>query len=325
MPIHERSFQAMNTTFSLRIDLSNSTLCFHQSEHPEAFLKKLEREITHTEATLSRFRADSELTLLNQTIGSPRHISPLMRDVLTQSIIAHKRSGGTFDPRILSSLHRTGYPGSPLPAHVLHTLIDKTQPLVTWLAVDEIILHAPIDLGGIAKGFTADRMLSRVMDTYRESLQGAIINAGGDIATVGTQATGEPYQLGVQHPLRPNELAAAVQMPETPCGLCTSATWKRQFTQDGRTMHHLIDPGTGDSIDTDILAVTVLGESAVSAEIDTKRIFLDDTTLDRKRAASLIFRAPPGKDGIYATRSAPIKKHLTWYAPDVTWIDDSAE
>lgn len=322
MPIHERSFQAMNTTFSLRIDRSYAARSLPQSDNPDEFLKKLEREIMHIEATLSRFRADSELTRLNHSIGTPLRISPLMREMLTQTNEAHLRSGGAFDPRILPSLHQVGYPGAPLPEHVLRASIEQGHPLLTWLTIDEVILHAPIDLGGIAKGFTADRMLQRLLDTYEGEMCGAIVNAGGDIAILGTQSTGELYQLGVQHPHRQNELAAALRLPETPCGLCTSATWKRRFSQGDHVMHHLIDPKTGVSIDTDILAVTVLGARAVTAEVDTKRIFLRDPHLDRERTAYLTFRTAPEGNGIHATCSAPMKKHLTWSAPDVHWRDE---
>jgi thiamine biosynthesis lipoprotein len=58
------------------------------------------------------------------------------------------------------------------------------------------------------------------------------------------------------------------------CGVATSGRDKRRWLQGDRWNHHLIDPRTGLSVETDILTVTVVAPSVIEAELAAKTIFI---------------------------------------------------
>ncbi|MHB8470804.1 MAG: FAD:protein FMN transferase, partial [Gaiellaceae bacterium] len=90
-----------------------------------------------------------------------------------------------------------------------------------------------------------------------------LVNAGGDIATrggawpVGVETAGEPLTV---------ELRDA--------GLATSGRDRRRWRRDGRELHHLIDPRTGEPAETDLLRVTVIAPDAIEAEVAATSLFL---------------------------------------------------
>ena len=78
-------------------------------------------------------------------------------------------------------------------------------------------------------------------------------------------------------------------------GIATSGRDFRRWTRNGRERHHLIDPFTGEPARTDLISVTVTGETAVEAEVRAKSLFLLGSgaaraEADRLGAASVLVR-----------------------------------
>lgn len=65
------------------------------------------------EPCMSRFRSDSELTMLNRQIGKPVLISRTLADVLSLAETMTDWTDAAFDPRILTILEQIGYPRGP--------------------------------------------------------------------------------------------------------------------------------------------------------------------------------------------------------------------
>ena len=116
-----------------------------------------------------------------------------------------------------------------------------------------------LDLGGIGKGFAAERA-AEILATAGPCL----VSAGGDVATrggswpVGVETGGDPLTL---------ELAGGN-------ALATSGRDRRRWRRGGRELHHLIDPGTGEPSRSDLLRVTLVAGDAVAAEVEAKSLFL---------------------------------------------------
>lgn len=103
-----------------------------------------------------------------------------------------------------------------------------------------------LDPTGLVKGWAAER----AMDEFRAlGLPGALINAGGDVVAVGRPAPGEPWRIGVRHPLHADRLLLTVEL-DGPGAVATSGSYERGL--------HLVDPHTGDAVDG-LLAATVMG------------------------------------------------------------------
>lgn len=128
-----------------------------------------------------------------------------------------------------------------------------------------------LDLGGIAKGWIADR----IRDFWEAYGVGAgIINLGGNILLVGDspKRPNKQWTIGIQDPKEPRgDNIASVMVPK--CSAVTSGTYERYLVVDGKKYHHLIDPRTGYPVKTDLAGVTTFTKDSVEAEIECKRLF----------------------------------------------------
>lgn len=158
---HEHHFRAMNTTVYLSLHTANAGL----GQYVETFF-------AHSEARLSRFRGDSELNKLNQSSRPDNPVSPELLEILQAARWANQATDGLFDPTILPQLESMGYDRSfeqvkaaPLAASAI-TPIAGADPGFAMSAVtlDPVgrRVRRPVgmrlDLGGIGKGWTVDRL-----------------------------------------------------------------------------------------------------------------------------------------------------------------------
>ncbi|MDN0196115.1 FAD:protein FMN transferase [Streptomyces sp. S.PNR 29] len=107
-----------------------------------------------------------------------------------------------------------------------------------------------LDPTGIVKGWSAERAARRLAAV--PGVTGVSVNGGGDVQLLGTPGPQRPWRVGVSDPLRPGGLAAVVSASGTSeLAVATSGTAERGT--------HIVDPRTGRSAVTDLLAVTVVG------------------------------------------------------------------
>ena len=128
-----------------------------------------------------------------------------------------------------------------------------------------------LDLGGIAKGWIADRI--RDLWLAYGALAG-IINLGGNILLVGDspKRISGKWAIGVQDPKEPRGDNITTVMVSQ-CSAVTSGTYERYLVVDGKKYHHIIDPRTGYPVQTDIAGVTTFTKTSVEAELECKRLF----------------------------------------------------
>jgi len=127
-----------------------------------------------------------------------------------------------------------------------------------------------LDLGGIVKGYAADRCAQQLAP-----LGPCLVNAGGDLAVAGSRSQG-PWPVGVHVPNGRLTLAVAAG------GLATSGRDRRRWRQRGEERHHLIDPATCRPAQGGPLTVTVAAPSATDAEVAAKSIFLAGENAERE-------------------------------------------
>jgi thiamine biosynthesis lipoprotein len=252
------SFRAMGTEIELLVDADGAAPA----------LAAAEAEFHRLEALLSRFREDSELSRLNAA-GS-LDAGPDLRRVVELALAARERTGGRFDATVHDALVAAGYDRSfeLVPPDTdgwagMHTPMctHAHRPMGTHVTPAGIELDPGVrlDLGGIGKGYAAERA-AEILGTAGPCL----VNAGGDIATrdgawtVGIETSSEPLTL---------ELRGG-------SALATSGRDRRRWRRGGRELHHLIDPRTGEPAESDLVRVTVVSGDAVEAEVAAKALFL---------------------------------------------------
>jgi thiamine biosynthesis lipoprotein len=227
----------------------------------ETELDAAEAEIHRLEALLSRFRPDSELSRLNAQ--GALEASPDLRRVLALALAARERTRGRFDPTVHDALVAAGYDRT-------FTLVERDSASVTppprpasgGIRIDGSIVHLDpgvrIDLGGIAKGYAAERAADLLARTGP-----CLVNAGGDVATRGGR-----WPVGIE------TADGSLTLELGDAGLATSGRDRRRWRRAGVEQHHLIDPRTGTPAKTDLLRVTAVGRDAVEAEVVAKSLFL---------------------------------------------------
>ncbi|WDL97248.1 FAD:protein FMN transferase [Alicyclobacillus sp. ALC3] len=279
MSVYEHEFSAMGSTFRIRLD--DISHVKGRAGEVESLFTTLAADTERLEQCMSRFRSDSELTLLNRQIGNPVVISRTLADVLSLAETMREWTNGAFDPRILTVLEEIGYPGAPVTGRSSEGSLSS-NPLyreigrLTQGAIVEI--DEPMDLGGIGKGYAVDaiaEVIARFTSTH--PLTGYLIDAGGDIVIGGCQHNGDPWNIGVEDPEGQFPLAAALTIPLSAServAVCTSSVRRKAWVKSGRTVHHLIDPALGASAPTQLLAVTAVAARAALAEVVTKYVFL---------------------------------------------------
>lgn len=113
-----------------------------------------------------------------------------------------------------------------------------------------------IDLGGIAKGYIADRVVEFLKG--KGVIEGTV-NIGGNVYCFGKSEV----KIGIKKPFS-NELVATVLGGEGT--YVTSGIYERYIEKDGRIYHHIIDPETGYGVENELAAVTVMGKSSADAD-----------------------------------------------------------
>ena len=231
-----------------------------------AIVRTFERE----ERRFSRFRGDSELSLVNAAGGRSVRISESFRSVMRLALDAAASTGGLFDPTVLGALEAVGYDrtfddvlaGARGASH-------PTGPCGRWrdVSLEDDLLRLPagvgLDLGGLVKGWTADEAATRAVDA---GLPWVLVNAGGDLRIAGDAPR---IDIAVEDPDDPASELGRLSVREG--GVASSSTRSRAW---GDGLHHVIDPTTGSASATDLVQVTVTAPTCAEAEILAKAVLL---------------------------------------------------
>jgi thiamine biosynthesis lipoprotein len=130
----------------------------------------------------------------------------------------------------------------------------------------------PIDLGGIGKGLA----VRWAGEQLRHAGDSVMVDAGGDCLFTGAGPDGSGWRVGVEDPRGGSEPVAVLVLADNACA--TSSVRVRNWRSGGRTVHHLIDPRTGESGGDGLLSVSVIHDDPAWAEVWSKTFFLAGAT-----------------------------------------------
>jgi FAD:protein FMN transferase len=222
-------------------------------------LERAEAEFERLEGLLSRFRESSELSQLNR--DGRIEAGPDLARVIELSLEARAATGGLFDPTVHDAVVAAGYdrPFAELAHDASGVHTTSTMSCGGMVRVDRLTIELEpgthLDLGGIGKGYAVDRVAEQL------AMHGpCLVNAGGDLAVRGGSW--------------PVEVTEEITLELTHGALATSGTDRRRWLSGGEEKHHLIDPASGRPAESEYLRVTVVGETAVQAEVLAKVAFL---------------------------------------------------
>lgn len=223
---------------------------------------------------MNLYDASSELARVNAAAGgAPVEVSEELLDVIEKSLTVSRETGGAFDATIGSveavwgDIQREG--GGRLPAdQALRDALDRVghERVRVDRKAKTVFLETAgmrLDLGGIAKGYIADRAMAWLNSG---GIRDALVNAGGDIRVSGGTES-PPWRVGLQDPLDRGRLLGFFSLERG--AVVTSGNYERYFEKGGERFAHILDPGTGRPV-KGLLSVTVLaGESFLADALAT--------------------------------------------------------
>lgn len=230
-----------------------------------------EDAIRDLEKQLSRTDPDSEVSRLNASAGEPVEVGEDLGTLLELASYYHGSTGGAFNIAVAPVVSAWGFTEDsfrvPSQAELdrLLPLVDSSQVSVTP-SLDSngdgpkaMVTLGPgqaIDLGGIAKGYAADKIVKVLRE---HDVPRANINLGGNVLAYGDRPDGTPWRVGIQDPARADEQNAfAGVLALTDSFAVTSGGYQRYFEEGGKRYHHIIDPSTGYPADSGLTSVTVV-------------------------------------------------------------------
>ncbi|AGX41906.1 FAD:protein FMN transferase [Clostridium saccharobutylicum] len=134
-----------------------------------------------------------------------------------------------------------------------------------------------IDLGAIAKGYFADK----VMEFFKENgAVSAMVDMGGNVLVFGESPSNSgDWNVGIQNPFLPRGNAVALVKIKDQ-SVVTSGIYERVFEKDGSKYHHIFDSKTGYPIESNIASLTIIANKSLDCDIYTTKLFgLDATSI----------------------------------------------
>jgi len=229
-------------------------------------------EMERVERVFSSNLPESEISLLNRSASLADYSSDVA-SVLTVGLDVAQRSGGAFDMTLGALKALWGIEGDtprvPSPAAIDEALLG-TGPKAIRIVENRIVktsVGLRVDLGGIAKGYAADRGVE-VLRKY--GVTTASVNAGGDIALLGRKEE-RPWHIGIRNPRNFEGVVATVAVDGG--SVVTSGDYERCFERDGVRYHHIFDPRTGYPASKS-QSVTVIASTSVLADALATAVFV---------------------------------------------------
>jgi thiamine biosynthesis lipoprotein len=213
----------------------------------------------------SRFRPDSELSIVNSRAGSMVPVSRLLVDLVDVSLVAASMSGGAVDPTVGAAVIAAGYDDDiERVRRRFPQSTEEPKPIPGWeqvrlnrkLALLGVPKESVLDLGAIAKAWTADRAALVLSKRYGCAV---LVEIGGDLRAAGEAA--KPWVITVAE--RAGDPGVLVTLAHG--GLTTSTRTVRRWQTPEGTAHHLIDPRTGKPANGPWRTASVWAPTAVRA------------------------------------------------------------
>ena len=268
----------------------------------EQILKDAMEECGRYEQMLSRTIEGSDVWRINHADGEPVEVSEDTAAILRCAAEISRKSAGAFDITIAPASTMWDFTSgkAELPdAEALAAaaeLVDYSKVQVEGNTVT-LPKGMMIDLGGIAKGYIADRIKEYMKE---RGIEHAILSFGGNIVAIGKKPDGTDWKVGIQDIDKPTGeymLVAANKGGST----VTSGIYERGFEIDGVRYHHLLNPKTGWPEQNELASVTILSDSSMEGDALATAAFI----LGREKGLELI-ESFPGAEAVFIDRNRQV-------------------
>lgn len=264
--------EAVHTTQIFALDTVIDLTAY--GDNAKIAVSEATKEIYRLEKLFSVTNNQSDAYMLNQSSSDEVTADTETCSLLRTAKDINSLTEGNFDITIYPVLRLWGFTEEdyrvPTDAEIENALASVSTDNIVISEDNKIKLanNAQIDLGGIAKGYIADKAAEAMKQA---GCQSGLISLGGNVRTIGEKASNENWNIGIRSP-ESQDYFATVSTRE--CSVITSGAYQRNFTEDGITYHHIIDPKTGKPSDSDAVSVTIIGKDGTLCDALSTAIFI---------------------------------------------------
>lgn len=250
-------------------------------------IDKAFKQCVKYENLLSKTKKQSDIYKINHAGGAPVKCDPITIACIRDGLKYCKLSGGRFDITIGKVNDLWDFEGDnpkvPKASDIKAALkyVNYKQINISGNTVTMGTTKGEIDLGGIAKGYIADKI-----SNYLKSIgvTSAIVNLGGNIECVGDK-DGKDFSIGIEKPYSDqSEIVGSTGVSNGT--VVTSGVYERYFTYKGKKYHHILDVNTGYPVTTDVVGVSI--KSKYGHSVDCDGLSTTCLILGEKKAKKLI-------------------------------------
>jgi thiamine biosynthesis lipoprotein len=267
---YERRPKRFEETRSL-MDTYVTIIAYGDKNTPEAIDEAFHR-MKEIEEVASIYDSQSEAFLLNKN-GHIDHPSKDLVYLMNESLCYFNLTGGSFDITVQPFLDLWEEGLWKEDKAIQQKKIDETFEIVgsEKIAIEKGAIYfkkkgMKITLGGIAKGYAVDEALKILK---HRGIKGALINAGGDIGTIGSRGA-EGWTIALENPDDPTQCIAKFRISNK--AVATSGNYERYFDPN-KKFHYIINPKTGYSTN-ECISVTIIADSCIEADALATGVFV---------------------------------------------------
>jgi len=262
--MYSRDIFAMDTTMNLTAYGKNC----------EKAVDEAVSKIYELDKIFSSNDSESEISKLN--LYKSINASYDTFSIIKKSLEISQKTNGAFDITVYPIVKEWGF-------------ISKEFNVPSQLVIDELVKHvgysnvklrnekklielkdknAEIDLGAIAKGYTASEIIN-IFNSY--NIKSAIISLGGNVQTLGKKK-GSLWKVAIQNPDDESSYIGIVNVSDM--SVVTSGGYQRYFEKDNKIYHHIIDPKTGYPSQSGLKSVTIISKDGTLADGLSTALFI---------------------------------------------------
>ena len=236
---------------------------------------KAEKEVNKLDSILSTGKSTSEISKLNK--NKKQVVSADTMSLIKESVKISKETNSAFNPTIYPLMELWGFTTK----NYYVPKENEIKPLLNHMDIDNIKIdesknevsfkdsNMKIDLGAIAKGYTS----SKIIDIFKENnIKSGMVTLGGNVQVLGKKSDGSLWKVGIQNPIGEDEYLGVLQTSDK--AVITSGGYERNFTKNGKTYHHILDPSNGYPANNGLTSVTIISSDGTLADALSTSLFV---------------------------------------------------
>ena len=310
-PLETINGRTMGTTYTLKFTYNQQS---SESTPTRAQIEEaIQDELVQINALMSTYIEDSELSLLNKApANTPFEVSDQTAFVINEALRINTLSEGMLDITVgpLVNLWGFGPQSRPeiLPSKEDLALISRYVGVDKFSIKGNVVKKAHskvyIDLSTIAKGYAVDR-LALILE--KRGITNYLVEIGGEMRLSGTKPNNQQWLVAIEKPSTTERSAQSV-ISIGNNAIASSGDYRNYFEDEGVRYSHLIDPSTGAPIQHNLVSVSVVAKSCMTADgLATALIVLGKErgfTIAEKNNIAALFITKEGEDFVEYPTSA---------------------